>query len=47
LLAAFKKRYGADSHLVMLGYFGSYARNRAISDSHGNVVFDTDAPTYL
>jgi len=44
LLTAFKERYGAYYHLVALGYFGSYARNRATPESDVDIVFDTAAP---
>jgi predicted nucleotidyltransferase len=30
--------------LCMLGYFGSYARNKAAPASDVDIVFDTDAP---
>ncbi|MFO1430076.1 MAG: nucleotidyltransferase domain-containing protein [Candidatus Competibacteraceae bacterium] len=44
LLKAFKERYGTQYHLLTLGYFGSYARNEATTDSDVDVVFTTDQP---
>jgi predicted nucleotidyltransferase len=44
LLATFKKRHGAEYRLISLGYFGSFARDRATSASDVDIVFDTDAP---
>jgi len=44
LLKMFKARYGAEYHLRMLGYFGSYARNTATPESDVDIVFDTDVP---
>jgi uncharacterized protein len=44
ILTMFKERHGADYHIRMLGYFGSYARNTATSTSDVDIVFDTDAP---
>ena len=44
LLTTFKERHGAEYHLRALGYFGSYARNTARSESDVDIVFDTDAP---
>ena len=44
LLAAFKKRHGAEYGLLALGYFGSYAHNTATPGSDVDIVFDTNAP---
>lgn len=44
LLLTFKMQRGGDYHLLMLGYFGSYARNTATPGSDVDIVFDTDAP---
>ena len=44
LLTILKKRYGAEYRLRALGYFGSYARNTATSESDVDIVFDTDTP---
>ncbi|TAK30633.1 MAG: nucleotidyltransferase domain-containing protein [Chloroflexota bacterium] len=44
LLTRFKESHGAEYRLSALGYFGSYARNTARSDSDVDIVFDTDAP---
>ncbi len=44
LLKAFKERHAEEYGLLALGYFGSYARNRANEQSDVDIVFDTDAP---
>lgn len=44
LLKAFKEQHAEEYHLSALGYFGSYARNEATSDSDVDVVFKTDHP---
>jgi uncharacterized protein len=44
LLRAFKEQRGGDYHLRSLGYFGSYARNEANSQSDVDIVFETDVP---
>ncbi|OGQ56337.1 MAG: DNA polymerase III subunit beta [Deltaproteobacteria bacterium RIFCSPLOWO2_02_FULL_53_8] len=44
LLKAFKEQHAEEYHLCALGYFGSYARNEATSDSDIDVVFQTDHP---
>ena len=44
LLSEFKERYGAEYHLLALGYFGSYARNEATVESDVDIVFETSAP---
>jgi len=44
VLEKFKEQYGKHYQLRALGYFGSYARNTATSESDVDIVFDTDAP---
>ncbi|MEZ4657990.1 MAG: nucleotidyltransferase domain-containing protein [Caldilineaceae bacterium] len=43
-LREFKKLRGDEFHLVALGYFGSYARGEADSESDVDVVFETTQP---
>ncbi len=43
-LQAFKKEHGPQFHLTALGYFGSYARGEARSESDVDVVFETTHP---
>ena len=43
-LREFKEQRGADFHLITLGYFGSYARGEARTDSDVDVVFETMEP---
>jgi uncharacterized protein len=44
LLKAFRDRNGAKYRLLSLGYFGSYARGEAGSESDVDIVFDTAEP---
>jgi predicted nucleotidyltransferase len=44
LLVGFKESHGAEYGLLALGYFGSYARDRATPESDVDIVFDTSAP---
>jgi predicted nucleotidyltransferase len=44
LLKTFKEQHAEEYHLRALGYFGSYARNEATSESDIDVVFQTDHP---
>lgn len=43
-LLAFKKQRGAEFQLTALGYFGSYARGEANSESDVDIVFETTHP---
>lgn len=43
-LRAFKQEYGPQFHLTALGYFGSYARGEAHSESDVDVVYATTHP---
>lgn len=44
LLRAFTDRHAAESSLLALGYFGSYARDEAHAGSDVDIVFDTSSP---
>ena len=44
LLKAFKEQHAKEYHLLALGYFGSYARNKATPESDVDIVFKTDRP---
>lgn len=46
-LQAFKKERGAEFHLTALGYFGSYARQEARSDSDVDIIFQTSRPNFF
>ena len=43
-LRDFKEQRGPQFHLTALGYFGSYARGEAHSESDIDIVFDTRHP---
>jgi len=47
LLREFKEKRGESLQLTALGYFGSYARGEARSDSDIDIVFKTDYPNLL
>ncbi len=44
LLKQFKEQHGNYYQLRALGYFGSFARDKASPESDVDIVFDTDAP---
>lgn len=47
LLQTFKKQHAKEYGLQTLGYFGSYSRQTATTDSDVDIIFDTDTPNLL